>query len=381
MKRITAALVFLIAIVSCTSKKDLSELLKGETEIEVYPQKELPTVLVENKLAAQLLIFLHNRIDEESILENLSIGKTEFDRLINSLFAEGLIKRKDDGTFIPACMVAGYEDEIAIDKFITKMSADVISLIAQQLPSIKKSFGRIDSFSNLSFEEVAFFILYNVMLAKWQIKNIEERFIRAEPTQRITDRYYLLLRQINSDTTGIDKWAVNRSIEMNGYYFCSFGRMSKENNLFDAGADQLIRDFGMSQSADPLGFKKELLGDLVRFYNGELSTANPSYTAGLNKYGILRNSQLKLQFISSQDNLRLYEMAGIISESLVGYLDKQRPVFVKEYLQSKYKEEINFREWVFWIYNFIAAKAGRNMTDKGIAAVNNDEIFHYLIMK
>lgn len=381
MKRITAALVFLLILVSCTSKKDLSELLKGETAIEVYPQKELPSVFMENKKTAQLLILLHNRIDEESILENLRIGKTEFDQLINSLFAEGLIKRKDDGNFIPACMVAGNEDEIVIDRFTTGMSEDIASIIIEQLPLIKKSFDRIDSFSNLSFEEASFIILYNVMLAKWQIKNIEERFIRAEPTQRITDRYYLFLRQANSDNTGINKWAVNRSIELNGYYFCSFGMMSQENNLFDAGADQLIRDFGMKQSADPLDFKKELLGDLVRFYNGELSTANPSYSAGLNKYGILRNSQLKLQFISSQDNIRLFEIAGIISESLVGYLDKQRPVFVKEYLQSKYKEEVNFREWVFWIYNIIAEKTGRNLINKGIAVVKNDEIFHYLIMK
>lgn len=381
MKRITVALSLMIVFFSCTSKKDVSELLKGETAIEVYPQKEIPSVLSENNQAAQLLVLLHNRIDEESILENLGIGKTEYDKLINSLFADGLIKRKDDGKFLPACMVTGYEDEIEINKFVSVMSTDISSLITEQLPLIKKTFDRINSFSNLSFDESSFFILYNVMLLKWQIENIEMGFIRAEPTKRITDSYYLLVRQIGSDKTEIDHWAVNRFIELSGYYFCSFGIISNENNLYDAGAEQLIRDFGMSRSDDPAGFKKKLIGDVVRFYNGELSTANPSYTAGLNKYGILKNSQLKLQFISNQDNMRLYEMAGIISESLIRYLDKQRPIFVKEYLQSKYKEEISFREWIFWIYNFIAVEAGKNLIEKGIAKENKDEIFHYLIAK
>lgn len=381
MKRIAVALSLLIVFFSCTSKKDVSELLKGETAIEVYPQKELPSVLSENNQAAQLLVLLHNRIDEESILENLGIGKTEYDKLINSLFADGLIKRKDDGKFLPACMVTGYEDEIEINKFVSVMSTDISSLITEQLPLIKKTFERINSISNLSFYESSFFILYNVMLLKWQIENIEMGFIRAEPTKRITDSYYLLVRQIGFDKTKIDHWAVNRFIELSGYYFCSFGIISNENNLYDAGSEQLSRDFGMSRSDDPAGFKKKLIGDVVRFYNGELSTANPSYTAGLNKYGILKNSQLKLQFISNQDNMRLYEMAGIISESLIRYLDKQRPIFVKEYLQSKYKEEISFREWIFWIYNFIAVEAGKNLIEKRIAKENKDEIFHYLIAK
>lgn len=60
----------------------------------------------------------------------------------------------------------------------------------------------------------------------------------------------------------------------------------------------------------------------------------------------------KIFEVSEADEKKLEEMTAITSEDILNQLEINRPIFVKNFLNSPYKDKISFREWFVWIYQF-----------------------------
>lgn len=382
MKKFTLlSFLIFILIVSCTPRKNVTDMLKGELTVNSYPENIKIDLLNQNNVD-KLLILLHNRVGKEEILKELNMGEEEYNNTINRLFAEGLIKTVEGNQFIPACMVITSEEAKDIRNYVSTFGADVAEIIIEKYSQAKEKYSRLNSFFNIPFEDASLFILYNVMMDKWQLNNIVEIFLRSDIPQRGSNRAFVMVHQ-NDSFAGTEKkiWMENKYEDFGDYQLCAFGKISSRENFIDISRDQLINDFMMPASSDESAFKKKIINDLIKFIGGNTKAANPNLTFPLNKYGLLYNNQLFLPMISEKDNEILIKTAKLVSDNLIGYLDNKRPLFVKKYLSTVYKDEINFREWSFWIYKFIIEEVARILINKGYIKPIERDLFYYIILK
>jgi hypothetical protein len=382
MNKIIAVIFILFVIISCKSKENVFEMLEGKITVEVYPDNLKQEKLAEQKALKNILILLHNRVSKEAIINHLKISEAEYSNYINQLFIEGLIKSSDGKEFVPACMIVTSREREDIKKYVKQFSNDIANIIIEKYQTVKEKYRQLNSFYNISFEESSLFMLYNVLLDKWQNENIVEKFLRSDIPMRGSNRYYLMVNQEDTLHQSANKlWLENKFEDYNEYYLCVFGNISRRENYIDIKREQLIRDFGMSEVSNEIVFKKKIIDDLVKFMSGELKAANRELTFPLNKYGLLNNNELILPVISKRENEILTKMSILVSEGLINYFDSKRTAFVKKYLSSVYKDEVSFREWTFWTYKFITADAANNLFDKGYIKKPSRELFYYLILK
>ncbi|NMB83469.1 MAG: hypothetical protein GYA14_16795 [Ignavibacteria bacterium] len=380
-KFIVLSFIILIFIVSCTPKKNVSNLLKGKLTVNSFPENTKIELLNQDKVV-KLLILLHNRVGKDEILKELNIGEEDYSNIINRLFAEGLIKTVEGNEFIPACMVITSEDIKDIKNYVSTFGAEVAEIIIEKYSQAKEKYSQMNSFFNIPFEDASLFMLYSVMLDKWQVGNLVEIFLRSDIPQRGTNRSFVMIHQNDSAASTQKKvWLENKSEDLEDYQLCAFGNLSGKDNFIDINRDQLISDFMMREGSDEVAFKKKIIDDLIKFLGGNINAANPNLTFPLNKYGLLYNNQLLLPIISKKDNEILVETAKLVTGNLINYLDNKRPTFVKKYLSTVYKDETNFREWSFWIYKFIIEEAARILIDKGYVKPTERDLFYYLVLK
>ncbi|MEW6508440.1 MAG: hypothetical protein AB1432_11910 [Bacteroidota bacterium] len=379
MKKIFAAITSLLIIGSCSTKDSVSEMLEGKLSVNVYLDKIEIAKILDQKKFTDILILLHNKVKKEKIISHLNLTEDIYNNLINHLFMNGLIKSSDGKQFVPACMVVTSKEEEEFNRYVSPFANDLAEIVIGKHQIVKEKYLQINSFFNISFDELSLFILYNVMLDKWQSENVVQKFLRSDITQRGNNNYYLMIKI--SDTTLVQEkkiWIENKFTDYNDYYLFGFGRISRRKNFFDITREELISDFRMSESALDSTFKKRIVDDLIKFMGGEINAANPDLTFPLNKYGLLKNNELLLPVISKRDNELILQIAGLITDELINYLDKNRPAFVKQYLSSGYKDEVNFREWLFWLYKFIIAETANILYDKGYIKQPSRELFYYI---
>jgi hypothetical protein len=383
MKKLFSVLSLLLVLLSCTSKDDTSDMLKAESGIVIYPQEVKSSILdLNQRNLKEIILLLHNKVETEEIIDHFKMNNDDYGLIINTLYGEGLVKKSNDGKFIPACMVVNSENEKEIRSFTGEFGSKVAEIIIDRYKIIRDSHKLMPGFAKESFEDAAMFILYNALLDKWQIKNIEEKFLRAKPPQRSGERYYLLINQrSNEEPSKQFSLLGNWCIEYEDYYLCTFGDVWTEDNFADISRDKLISDFGMSENEDSTTFKKHLIDNLVKSIKGLIHSAPPDYADAFTKYGIVKSNRLSLARITKDENKTLFEIAEIITNDLIRYLDNQRPQLVKHYLQSVYKEETSFREWSFWIYKYIIAEAANRLIEKEYIKTDNSKLFNYIIAK
>lgn len=383
MKKFIGFLTLFLFLISCTSKQDPSDMLSTESKFEIYPQEVKSSILnLNQKNLREIILLLHNRIETEEIVDHFKMKKDDYDLIINTLYGQGLLKKSTDGKVIPACMVVNSENEKEIKKYTGEFGSKIAEIIIDRYKKIRDSNKLLPEFAKDSFDDEALFVLYNVLLDKWQIKNIEEKFLRAEPPLRSGERYYLLIHQksdevLENQFTLLGNWYV----DYKDYCFCTFGDVWNKDNFADISRDKLISDFGMSKSEDDTTFKKHLIDNLVNSIKGSLHSAPLDYFDSFTKYGIVKNNRLKLARITKDENKALFEMAEIITTDLTNYLDNQRPRLVKHYLQSVYKEETSFREWLFWIYKYVIAETANKLIEKKYIKITDNNLFNYVIEK
>jgi len=321
-------LIIIILITACSSKKNVDEVLEGTFIIKTLPQDDSLETALNEKYFKEILILLRNKFDKEEIKKHLGLNDTEYDEKINFLFANSLIKKKEDGTFVPSCMIVDLENQKQlkrITKPIGKIAADIV---IDRLPLIKNYYlehflnsKENSSFQKISFEEVSLFVLSNVVLNKWQLNNIQEKFIKSVPTKRGNKNYYAALFQL------------------------------KNNNDSVIYLENSIKDFNDSVRVYSKNFYSEKL----------IQIASKNFTL---------HENIKVH-INKNDENQLKEMASIITKDLIENLDKQKPKLVKYYLNSTYKDETSFREWLSWVYQFIITEATDELIQKGYIKNNS----------
>ncbi|MEW6195391.1 MAG: hypothetical protein AB1521_09560 [Bacteroidota bacterium] len=255
-------------LVSCSSKKDIDEVLNGNYNVVIIPDSLSHNAAeLNSNHRKEILVLMFNNFEEDDIKDYFGLNDKQYDEIINKLFSDGLIKKNEEGKFIPACMIIDNEYRNLVIKDFSAMSKNFAEIVIDRSSKIKDTYAKIVSFKNVPFEKMSDFIFYEVMLNKWQLKNIEEKFIKGEPPRRGESRYYIALQEKD--------WLTNNSM-----------------------APQ----------------------------------------------------------INSEDDKKLFEMTGLVTDDLLNQLEYNRPLLVKSFLNSVYKDQISFREWFVWVYQFITVE-------------------------
>ena len=197
MKKIFFGMV-LVFLAACGSKKDIDEILQNKYEaITLSADFETSSVNLKKNHFKEILVLLHNNFFSEKIKDHFNISDSAYRLLINELFGEGLIKKNDDGDFVAACMVIDRNEANALKKTADSLGQEMSSIAIDRFLKIKNAYLKIASFKNISFEDASLFVLSNVLHNYWQMKFIEEKYIKASPPKRGISRYYLAILEKN----------------------------------------------------------------------------------------------------------------------------------------------------------------------------------------
>jgi len=324
--------LFLLVITACTTKKDINEVLQGTFVIKTIPQNDSIETELNKKYFKEILILLHNNFDKDKIKHHLGLSDIEYEEKINYLYANSLIKKKDDGTFVPSCMIVDFENQKQLKRIAEPIGKIAAEIIIARLPMIKNFYSK--HFTNVnnkqkselqknSFEDMSLLILSNVVLNKWQLENIQERFIKSFPPRRGNKNFYAALFQLKDDNNSL-------------IYF------------------------------------EKSINDSIKVYSKNYSVEN-SFNVASKNFTNYKNIVLQ---INKGEEKYFEQMASIITKDLIENLNKQKPKLVKYYLNSVYKEETSFWEWLNWLYQFIIAEATDELIQRGY--IKNNSITYFV---
>lgn len=323
MKKILL-LTILTVLAGCSGKKDISEMLKNNYEVSVISneQSSLAVNLEANSLK-EILVLLHNNYTADEIKKHFSLSDSTYNVRINELFAEGLIKKRDDGSFAPTCMVISAEEGKTIKGFTDSLSRVMSGIAIDRKGKIQEAYSKINSLKNIPFEDASLFIMSNVIHNFWQMKFIEEKFLKSLPPHRGINRYYLSIQENNSAN----------QLEPFGLY----------KNYFFRSGEKTLGSYG----------------------NSKPNLVLPQTDID----EIAQNRKNKIPVLSKDDQKKLYELSSIVTQDLISYLERYRTFFEKQYLNSVYRDQTTFREWFVWVYQFIITETTNTLIKKNYIKV------------
>ena len=334
----TIIVLLILLFSACSSKKNISDILQNNFEFRTISNSfSNPAINLEKDHLKEILLLLHYKFTPEKIKEHFNMSDSVYNIRINDLFGEGLIKKTSSGEFVPTCMIVDTDEGKIIKNTADSLGREMSGIAIDRFEKIKSAYLKITSFKKKSVESTSLFILGNVLHNYWQMKFIEERFIKSFPPQRGNSRYYLALLQ-NQDGNNSEPFVLfsNRFKTIGNYTIDLYGNKFKE------------------------GF--------------------PSYTEK-ELDNLFRTKNSKLQFVDGTDQKKFDELALIITQDLLNYLERNRPQFVKLYLNSVYKDQTSFREWFVWYYQFMITKTINVLIEKGFIPKQSLNNIPYVFIK
>lgn len=328
----------LIFISACSHKKDISETLQNRFEVRVISNDfSASSVNLNENHLKEILVLLHNKFSAKEIKEHFKLNDNSYNLCINDLFGEGLIKRTAEGEFVPACMVINYKEGNKIKKTADSLGREMSLIAIDRLAKIKEAYSKIPAFKNISFDDASLFILGNVIHNYWQMPNVAKKYIKADPPHRGANKYYLAVLE------------------------------NKIENEFEP--------FGLFTN------RFQMIGNYTVGYYGNRFPKSDSVITHEELNGLLKNKNSTVPELNVADQKKLNDLAAIISPDLINYLEKNRTLFVKLYLNSIYKDQTTFREWFAWFYQFIITQTNKTLIEKGFIKYPPSQYTEFILTK
>ncbi len=334
----TILFLSLIFISACSHKKDISETLQNNFEVRsISNDFSAPAINLNENHLKEILVLLHNKFSAAEIKEHFKLSDTSYNLCINDLFGEGLIKTTAGGEFVPACMVINFEEGNKIKKTADSLGREMSLIAIDRLAKIKEAYQKIPAFKNIPFDAASLFILGNVIHNYWQMPNMAEKFIKANPPHRGANKYYLAVLE------------------------------NKIENEFEP--------FGLFLN------RFQMIGNYTCGYYGNRHTESDSVITRGELDGLLKDKYSTVPVLNAADQKKLNDLASIILPDLINYLERNRTLFVKLYLNSIYKDQTTFREWFAWFYQFIITQTNKTLIEKGFIKYAPSQHTKFILIK
>ncbi len=355
----------MLFIVSCANKKDVKSILNVNYEQYVL-SIENPKIKVNlGKIDKNIILLLHYRIDEQEIKKQLKLNDSLWNNKINYLFGNGFIKKKDE-KFIPSIFILDEDTDKDLKKFTDSLGNELSIITVDRLDKIKEATNKIFQSKNYQFDDISFFVLGAVVNDYFQIKNYQNEFIKSFVPQRGEQRFYyaLISNEINNNEQ--PKIYETTFYEYPKFDFITFSLNKFDYNIPTFPTSELINSFGKNPQVGDSIFQSHLIEEIYKLSTTQDYKPNRNILEGFEKLGITNKYKLKIPLIDSKKLKDLNNICEATKTDLINYFETRQTLFLKKYLNSNFVDEVNYKEWMIWIYKMISAKAIQTLIDKNI---------------
>ncbi|KUO59311.1 hypothetical protein APF79_02865 [bacterium BRH_c32] len=281
-------IIFLFTLISC-GKKEENTLSESKYILRYHfddPGSDSVFIFKESN-SKNLLILLNKGDDKSKIKEILKISSIEYDDLINSLFGNGLIKKTDNGKFVPSFPIIDFAEEKEINTISKPIGEDISLIIIDRLKLIEDKMLKLPSYSQNN-HSLRYFLFSEVLLNNLQIKNIKENFIKSRAPERNGKHLYIALieESISKEENSLEPF-ISAEQKQKGNAF----EFNNSINFTPAEIAQLqiIADVIKKDLSDYLNGKRRILLGNYSKSNLQKTTSFKEYTYWVYQY-IIRDA-------------------------------------------------------------------------------------------
>lgn len=381
MKKISLLFLLSFLISSCGSRKEISELLEGKysTHLITFDNADPGIDLVKDNLKEILVLFHHRKLPSE-IKNHFKLSDTIWNERINFLFGEGLIKKYEDSSFVPTIFVLDEENGSELKKFTDSLGAELSIIAANRIDKIKEAYSKIPSLNKIPFENISMLVLGGIVHDFEQLKIYREQFIKASVPRRGNSNYYMCLLQ-NKHKSNVPKFFEERYYDYSTLLLGSFASTSFEQNMATYTSANLISDFGKQESEIDSVYRVYLLNEIIKMNQNHAYKPADKVLAGFTKNGVVVNGKSVIPVFSGVELQKAKELCQLTSADIINYFDNRQTVFIKQYLNSQYREETTYKEWMMWVYKMITSKTIDVLTEKSLIKTVGGNTSAFIIKK
>jgi len=334
-----------------------------------------PRLNLEESRRQTLLVLLHEGIPPSAIARHEHWSDQQLQAGIEELVQSGLLREISPGVFLPTVLVMSVGEvarSMPVDPLLVERASD---LIRARLPELQQRYGRLESASEVPFESASLFLLSNVMLDNWQIRNVESRVLQAERPLRQGGRFYYSIQEDLTD--GREAFSIygNHVRSYGDRVVGVYGNQREENpaNFHLLTKDRLDQLFGPAASTQTVDQRKRQLTEL--FLKRE-----PGARAGFEQLGWLKGGRSQVLTLRMPQLKQLDSMAELVTSDLVNLLLNHRPALERLYRNSPYSEEVSFNEYFLWWYHLFYSAVTDHLYSSGVIKIPASGISTYLVI-
>lgn len=365
MKKILTLILITLFLNSCSKEKGVDKIL-DENYNQYVLSIENPRIKINlNKIEKNILILLHYNVDESKIKKQLKLNDSLWNEKINYLFGNGFIKKKNE-RFTPSIFILDVTTGKELKKFTDSLGNDLSIITLDRLEKIKDETKKNSQLKNYRFEDISFFVIGAIVNDYFQIKNYHKEFIKSFVPQRGNKRFYyaLIASELNENHQ-------IKIFETTFYEYPKFDFLTFSSNKFDYNiptfpTSELKNSFGKNNQQSDSLFQIKLINEIINLSQNQIYNPEKKILSGFTKFGIIRNKKLTIPVLTLNKFNDLKKISEITKTDLINYFETRQTLFLKKYLNSNFIDEVNYKEWMIWVYKMISAKAIQILIEKNI---------------
>ncbi|MCJ7757936.1 MAG: hypothetical protein MUP24_07280 [Gillisia sp.] len=284
------------------------------------------SIIYEDNVDVLLVSMFYGKSIEE-IQKALGWEDPKMQETTDLLIENGMLT-ENNGVYTPTVFVLPLKEGIALKKESNLIANEISDSIVAILDEFKELHKKMDISKQVSFNDLSFFYLSDILLDMGQIGNVESLFLKKERPMRNGKNYYFAIME--KDTT--------KKEEAFGIY----GNLGLHNN------DSIYIGVYGNTRAQEAGWDD--------YKNKEV------YSFSKNDYSILFN-QFNKKF----------------TPTLINILEKNNAEFLKLFNEYGYSGKISFEEFFIWYYHLIYTEATNELIKKKVIKKPGSGLFYYQI--
>ncbi|WP_144655832.1 hypothetical protein [Bacillus tropicus] len=333
-----------------------------------------PSIKIKGTKLQYLLVMLHLGFESNTIKTILSWTNEAFERHMNSLELEGLLK-KIEGSYYPTCMIITAFEGKALYNLCEPLIKPTLKIIEYYSSHIEAISKRIETFNYLSKESYSLLLYSGVLLDFGQINYIEGNYLKKMRPLRNKKRYYYAIQE--QELTDIEAFGMygNTYLDLGEVQIGLYGNSRYSTLNLITADNETFEEYFQNTNTDINYKKKQLVKGFVAA-DGQIDLhLNIVYE----KLGLYQNSQPVIPVFRTTDLSILNEIANTISKDLV-LLFNENDKSLKEYFaSSRYSKEITYEEFFIWWYHFFYTKVTEELIKQGVIITSTQKNQTYII--
>jgi DNA-binding MarR family transcriptional regulator len=281
-------------------------------ENQVFEQKMISSgdnfssINLNSKHYEAICIALHQGIVLRKLEEQIGIDGRTLQEQIDELWKEGLLVKIDGVGFLPSFPVITKSDAKQHFNLLPEVVNKTVDKIKALLPEVKNKCSSIKSLSELPFESYSLFVLSNVLLDNFQIRNVEKLVLKSERPCRGGKNYYFSIQEkgpTESEAFGI------------------YGNDRNGPNFLNVSVSEITHIFpNLATEANP----KESFIHCLEKHKSKDWALEGSQNEWLEKVGIISSGSFSIPILRMQDVQELQNLASIFSGCLADILNDHK---------------------------------------------------------